>query len=76
MNSKYFNRLAEWVAGGIGSPLSILIHTILFALNLSLMFWMDINRVLLILTTWVSLEAIYLSLFIQLVVTNDKKRKK
>lgn len=70
-----FNRLAEHVADKIGSPLSILIHTVLFILNLLLMFFMDVNRVLLILTTWVSLEAIYLALFTQLVVTNDKKRR-
>jgi hypothetical protein len=70
-----FNKLAEWIADKVGSPLSILIHTIFFILNLLLMLVMDVNRVLLILTTWVSLEAIYLALLTQLVVTNEKKRK-
>jgi hypothetical protein len=74
--NKYFNRLAEQVADKVGSPLSILIHTILFIGTLSLMLVMDVNRVLLILTTWVSLEAIYLALFTQLVVTNAKKKGK
>jgi len=69
-----FNRLAEQVADKVGSPISILVHTLLFALNLSLVFWVEVDRVLLVLTTWVSLEAIYLALFTQLVVTNRAKR--
>lgn len=73
--NEYFNKLAEHIADKIGSPLSILIHTVLFIINLLLMFVADVNRVLLILTTWVSLEAIYLALFTQLVVTNEKKRR-
>jgi hypothetical protein len=73
--SDRFNKLAEHIADKVGSPLSILIHTILFVLNLSLMWWMPVDRVLLILTTWVSLEAIYLALFTQLVVTNERKKR-
>lgn len=70
-----FNKLAEHIADRVGSPVSILIHTVLFVLNLSLMCWMPIDRVLLILTTWVSLEAIYLALLTQLVVTNERKKR-
>lgn len=74
MTSK-FDRLAEKIADKVGSPLSILIHTFLFAGNLSLLMFVKPELVLLMLTTWVSLEAIYLQLFTQLVVTNDKKRR-
>lgn len=70
-----FIKLAEQIADKVGSPVSIVIHTALFAANLSLMLIMPVDRVLLILTTWVSLEAIYLALFTQLVVTNERKRK-
>lgn len=74
MNDK-FNKMAEHIADKIGSPLSILIHTILFIVNLAGLFFYDATLVLLVLTTWVSLEAIYLALFTQLVVTNEKKRR-
>jgi ABC-type bacteriocin/lantibiotic exporter with double-glycine peptidase domain len=67
--------MAEHIADKIGSPLSILIHTILFIVNLAGLFFYDATLVLLVLTTWVSLEAIYLALFTQLVVTNEKKRR-
>ena len=73
--SDKFNKLAEHVADKVGSPISILVHTFLFVVNLSLILWMPVDRVLLILTTWVSLEAIYLALFTQLVVTNERKKK-
>lgn len=71
--SDKFNKLAEHIADKVGSPISILIHTILIAATLCLMWFVEVNRVLLILTTWLSIEAIYLSLFIQLVVTNRTK---
>lgn len=74
--NKYLNRLAEQIADKVGSPLSILIHTILFIGTFMLMLWVDVNRVLLILTVWVSLETAYLQLFTQLVVTNAKKKGK
>lgn len=56
--------LTRWV----GSPVSIAIHTVLFAASFLLVFFhvVDFDRMLLILTTIVSLEAIYLSLFIQM----------
>lgn len=76
MNSRHLNKLAEHIADKVGSPISIAVHTFLFVVNLALMFVMDVDRVLLILTTWVSLEAIYLALFTQLVITNAKKEKK
>lgn len=54
----------------IGSPASIMVHTILFissfiAVGVGLVEW---NEMLLFVTTLVSLEAIYLSIFIQLTI--------
>jgi len=53
----------------IGTPTSIIIHSIIFCLFASLVFMgFDFNRVMLIWNTSVSLEAIYLALFIQMTV--------
>lgn len=56
--------LTRWV----GSPTSIAVHTVLFIASFALVLFnvVDFDRMLLILTTIVSLEAIYLSLFIQM----------
>ncbi len=56
--------LTRWV----GSPASIVVHTILFLASFVLVVlgWVAFERMLLVLTTIVSLEAIYLSLFIQM----------
>lgn len=63
-------RLALMITRGIGSPTSIILHTLLFigsfvAALLGLIAW---DEMLLILTTIVSLEAIYLSIFIQMTI--------
>lgn len=59
----------------IGSPASLLLHTVLFAGALSLYFTdYDFDSVLLILTTLVSLEAIYLAIFIQMTVNRESER--
>src|SRR3989338_1457263 len=61
----FSKKLTRW----IGSPSSIIIHTIFFAGMLGLRaFGVSSSDVLLILTTVVSLEAIYLSIFIQMTV--------
>ncbi len=58
-------RITEWI-GTIGS---LVVHTIFFAIALTLPFFgLSMDNVLLILTTAVSLEAIYLSIFIQMTV--------
>jgi septal ring factor EnvC (AmiA/AmiB activator) len=58
----------------IGTPMSIFIHTLLFiAAFIFVLFGAPLDSVLLILTTIVSLEAIYLSLFIQLTVNENTK---
>lgn len=57
--------LTHWV----GTPESVLLHTIAFIAIFGLYFFgLTVDKILLILTTAVSLEAIYLSLFIQLTV--------
>ncbi|QQS23106.1 DUF677 domain-containing protein [bacterium] len=61
-------KFTQWV----GSPTSIAVHTVLFAAAFAfVLFGVDLNTVLLILTTAVSLEAIYLALFIQMSVNKN-----
>lgn len=56
----------------IGTPLSIILHTLLFAVAFIFYFFgVAFDKILLVLTTIVSLEAIYLSLFIQLSVNKN-----
>ncbi len=58
----------------IGTPASIIIHTILFAISFALYFiGVPLDEILLVVTTLVSLEAIYLALFIQLSVNKNTK---
>src|SRR3989338_9148898 len=54
----------------IGSPVSIVIHTLLFLICFAAAWngYIALNQMLLILTTIVSLEAIYLSIFIQMTI--------
>jgi low affinity Fe/Cu permease len=59
----------------IGSTASLMVHTILFILSftLPLLGIMSFERMLLVLTTAVSLEAIYLSIFIQMSVNKNSE---
>ncbi|MFA6184785.1 MAG: hypothetical protein WCT51_01985 [Candidatus Shapirobacteria bacterium] len=66
---KRLEEISEKLTRYIGTPLSIVIHTFLFVGIFSLKFvGFDMDKILLILTTIVSLEAIYLSIFIQMSV--------
>src|SRR5258708_2650075 len=58
------------VTRGIGSPTSIIIHTVIFITSFLAAFvgWIAWPTMLLVLTTIVSLEAIYLSIFIQMTI--------
>lgn len=68
VKAKRFELLAEKIAKYIGSPVSIIIHTVIIGSILSLgLFGVQWERVLLILTTALSIEAIFLSLFNQLI---------
>lgn len=56
----------------VGTPTSILIHTIFFIGIFSLKFFgITTDQILLVLTTLVSLEAIYLAIFIQMTVNRN-----
>ena len=64
-----FEDFSEKLTRWIGSPQSILVHTVFFLAMLGLRFFnISSSDVLLILTTVVSLEAIYLSIFIQMTI--------
>lgn len=66
--------LALSVTRGVGSVTSVVIHTILFIGAFTLvLFGLNFDRVLLVLTTVLSLEAIYLSIFIQLSVNYQSR---
>ncbi len=66
----FSKKLTHW----IGSPQSIIFHTIFFVIIFGLRFFgFSSEDVLLILTTIVSLEAIYLSIFIQMTVNKQAK---
>lgn len=64
--------LALSITKWIGSVWSLIIHTIIFIAAFALiLFGIPFDRVLLVLTTLLSLEAIYLSIFIQLSVNKN-----
>lgn len=63
--SRVASRATRW----IGSTSSLFVHTVLFAGSFALYFLgFDFDKILLVVTTIVSLEAIYLSIFIQMSV--------
>lgn len=65
---KVANSFIQW----IGSLSSVVVHTILFAAAFTLgLFGIGWNKILLVLTTAVSLEAIYLAIFIQMTVNKN-----
>lgn len=69
------NRAIEKITTGVGSVPSLIVHTVFFFLillvgALQILSW---DLVLLVLTTGVSLEAIYLAIFIQMSVNQQSK---
>jgi uncharacterized membrane protein len=61
-------RMTQWM----GSTSSLVVHTVLFVLSFCLIFFgIPFDKILLVLTTAVSLEAIYLALFIQMTVNRQ-----
>lgn len=68
-------RMALITTRWVGSVSSILIHTVFFVVCFVLYFFgINIDKILLVLTTIVSLEAIYLSIFIQMSVNRQTRR--
>lgn len=65
---KLSTKLTDWV----GTPMSIIVHTLLFIAIFALgLFGISFESILLLLTTAVSLEAIYLAIFIQMTVNRN-----
>jgi peptidoglycan hydrolase CwlO-like protein len=59
----------------IGSTESLIVHTVVFVTSFVLVFFgISFEHVLLVVTTLVSLEAIYLSIFIQMSVNRNERR--
>ncbi len=72
---KKLEKVANNATSWIGSIESLLIHTLIFVVSFSLvLFGIPIDRVLLVLTTVLSLEAIYLAIFIQMSVNQNTLR--
>lgn len=72
-------KLAMKITNWIGSVNSVIIHTIIFVVMILLWIFapiipLDRGYILLILTTLVSLEAIYLSIFIQMSVNYQSQK--
>lgn len=61
------DKIAEKITNAIGSTTSIVLHTMVFVLSFFAVYlqWIALAQMLLMLTTVVSLEAIYLCLFLQ-----------
>lgn len=74
-NSTMLDKMADSVISWIGSTASLVFHTLLFITSFLLPLFkvVDFEEMLLILTTIVSLEAIYLSIFIQMSVNKSNK---
>ncbi len=71
-----FSKKVEWFAldatRWIGSPMSLVVHTCLFiGAFLLIFFGVSLDQILLTVTTIVSFEAIYLSIFIQMTVNHQ-----
>lgn len=61
--------VSETITDWIGTPQSIFLHTVFFVCVFGLTFFgVALGQVLLVLTTLLSIEAIYLALFIQMTV--------
>jgi low affinity Fe/Cu permease len=66
-------KLARTVTRWVGSLHSIVVHTLIFATSFGAVYFglLSIDRMLLVLTTIVSLEAIYLAIFIQMTINEQ-----
>lgn len=68
------DQISNWFTHSIGTNTSIVIHSLFFVgVFILTLFGVSIDKVLLILTTAVSLEAIYLAIFIQMTVNKTTK---
>lgn len=70
MQKRSFQNTALKVTRWVGSPQSITVHTVVFLGSFGAVWlgFFSFDRMLLVLTTLVSLEAIYLAIFIQMTI--------
>jgi len=74
-NMENLEKLSDKLTNWIGTPVSIVAHTLFFVgIFVLKIFGVSVDQILLILTTAVSLEAIYLSIFIQMSVNKTKMK--
>lgn len=75
MERDKIQKLANAATRWVGSPQSILVHTVLFVASFGAAWTgvVEVDRMLLVLTTIVSLEAIYLAIFIQMTINEQAK---
>ena len=70
--TKKLNGAAKAATDWIGSVSSLMVHTALFVASFSLVFFgFAFEQILLVVTTVVSLEAIYLAIFIQMAINQQ-----
>lgn len=74
-NRERLERIADVATRWIGSTASLVVHTLLFIVAFALppLHIVSFDKMLLVLTTIVSLEAIYLAIFIQMSVNKNSK---
>ena len=72
-NMKFLQKVTDGIMWWIGSIPSLIIHTLVFlvAFLLPILGWVNLDTMLLVLTTILSLEAIYLAIFIQMSVNRS-----
>ncbi len=73
--SRVFDEISDAITRAMGSTISIILHTTLFiCIFMPVLFGWSMDKILLVLTTAVSLEAIYMSIFIQRSVNKQSAR--
>lgn len=71
----HFEKIADNITEVVGSTGSLIVHTVLFITTFALViFDISMDWILLFVTTVVSLEAIYLAIFIQRSTNRQEKR--
>jgi uncharacterized membrane protein len=76
-NQEKLNKTSKQITEWIGTPNSIIAHTVFFIGIFALRFFnLPFENILIILTTLVSLEAIYLAIFIQMTINRTTESLK
>ena len=73
---KFLEKISDGVIGWVGSIQSLMAHTLLFATCFLLPVFdiVPMDKMLLVLTTVLSIEAIYMAIFIQMAVNKSNER--